>query len=124
MRKVFEDDRITQRGLSLLETSWEGIAMHAKRKKEASHLYERRELPYPGDAEAIEDFVAKEDWLEFGTTIGPKWISETNNDSFNYQKVMQKKKFEQEAMKLLLRFTALGLRLFQSFRIKGVMLSK
>ena len=93
--KVFEEDRIRQRRPSLLETSWEGIAMHVhaflalhgftmkhphwgvwtlkprpKEEMELAHLYERREFPYPGDAEAMEEFIAKGGMTV--TTIVPK----------------------------------------------------
>ncbi|XVF05385.1 hypothetical protein REPUB_Repub05bG0167300 [Reevesia pubescens] len=131
IRKQYQEaktDRVRQRRLSLLETSWEGIAdllctytlfgvawlynetsplgwwilkPRPKEERELAHLYERREFPYPGDAEAMEEFVAKGGMI--GTTIGLKGIIETDKDSFNYQKEMQNKKFEQEAMKLWLR---------------------
>ncbi|XVE87881.1 hypothetical protein DITRI_Ditri19aG0024100 [Diplodiscus trichospermus] len=72
-----------------------------KEERELAHLYERREFPYPGDAEAMEEFIAKGGII--GTTIGPKGLVETDKDSLNYQKELQKKKFDQEAMKLWLR---------------------
>ncbi|TQE00948.1 hypothetical protein C1H46_013488 [Malus baccata] len=60
-----------------------------------------REFPYPGDEEAMEEFVAKGGMI--GTTIGPKGFVETDKDAFNYQKELQKKKLEQEAQKLWVR---------------------
>jgi hypothetical protein len=38
-----------------------------------------------------------------GTTIGPKGTVETDKDSYNYQKQLQDKKFEQEAQKMWFR---------------------
>nr|XP_009617499.3 uncharacterized protein LOC104109836 [Nicotiana tomentosiformis] len=49
----------------------------------------------------MEEFVAKGGMI--GTTIGPKGIVESDKDSFNYQKVLQDKKFEQEAFKPWIR---------------------
>ena len=72
-----------------------------KEERELAHLYERREFPYPGDAEAMEEFVARGGMI--GTTIGPKGTVENDKDSYNYQKQLQDKKFEQEAQKLWFR---------------------
>ncbi|XWS71608.1 hypothetical protein CRYUN_Cryun03dG0152500 [Craigia yunnanensis] len=80
---------------------WWTLKPRPKEERELANLYERREFPYPGDAEAMEEFIAK--GCMIGTTISPKGIVETGKDSFNYQKEMQNKKFEQEAMKLWLR---------------------
>ena len=66
-----------------------------------AHLYERREFPYPGDTEAMEDFVAKGGMI--GTAIGPKGVVESEGEGDNYQKEMEKKKFDKEAQKLWLR---------------------
>ncbi|CAO2821117.1 unnamed protein product [Amaranthus hypochondriacus] len=49
----------------------------------------------------MEDFVAKGGMI--GTNIGPKGMIEVDKDSYNYQKVLQDKKFEQEANKLWIR---------------------
>jgi hypothetical protein len=38
-----------------------------------------------------------------GTTIGPKGTVENDKDSYNYQKQLQDKKFDQEAQKLWFR---------------------
>ncbi|WZZ90135.1 hypothetical protein YC2023_118714 [Brassica napus] len=54
-----------------------------------------REFPYPGDTEAIEDFVAKGGMV--GTRIGPKGIVESEGEADNYQKEMEKKMFDEEA---------------------------
>ncbi|KAE8732346.1 hypothetical protein F3Y22_tig00002237pilonHSYRG01878 [Hibiscus syriacus] len=75
---------------------WWTLKPRPKEERELARLYERREFPYPGDAEAMEEFIAKGGMI--GTTLGPKGIIETDKDSFNYQK-----EFEQEAMKLGLR---------------------
>lgn len=80
---------------------WWTLKPRPKEEKELAHLYERREFPYPGDKEAMEEFVTKGGMI--GTTIGPKGTVETDKDSFNYQKALQDKKFEQEAHKLWFR---------------------
>lgn len=72
-----------------------------KEEKELAHLYERREFPYPGDEEAMEEFVAKGGMI--GTSIGPKGMIESDKDSYNYQKDLQDKKLDQEALKLWIR---------------------
>ncbi|XP_011089783.1 uncharacterized protein LOC105170633 [Sesamum indicum] len=80
---------------------WWTLKPRPKEEKELAHLYERRKFPYPGDKEAMEEFIAKGGMI--GTTIGPKGIIETDKDSYNFQKELQDKKFEQEALKLWLR---------------------
>lgn len=50
----------------------------------------------------MEEFVAKGGMI--GTTIGPKGDIETmDKDSYNYQKELQDKKLEQEALKMWFR---------------------
>lgn len=49
---------------------WWTLKPRPKEEKEMAHLYERRKFPYPGDAEAVEEFVASGGTL--GTTSGPK----------------------------------------------------
>ena len=51
--------------------------------------YERREFPYPGDTDAMEDFVAKGGMV--GTMIAPKKIVESEGEADNYRKEMEKK---------------------------------
>ena len=80
---------------------WWTLKPKPKEERELAHLYERREFPYPGDAEAMEEFVTKGGMI--GTTIGPKGTVETDKDSYNYQKQLQDKKFEQEAQKMWFR---------------------
>ena len=80
---------------------WWTLKPRPKEERELAHLYERREFPYPGDEEAMEEFIAKGGMI--GTTIGPKGMVETDKDAVNYQKEMQNKKFEQEALKLWFR---------------------
>ncbi|KAG8367034.1 hypothetical protein BUALT_Bualt16G0030400 [Buddleja alternifolia] len=80
---------------------WWTLKPKPKEEKELAHLYERRKFPYPGDEEAMEEFVAKGGMI--GTTIGPKGIVETDKDSYNFQKELQDEKFDQEALKLWLR---------------------
>lgn len=70
-------------------------------EKEMAHLYERREFPYPGDTEAMEEFIRSGGTL--GTTIGPKGFIDSEMDPDNIQKQLQKQKFEQEAQKLWFR---------------------
>lgn len=64
-------------------------------------MYEYRQFPYPGDEEAMQEFIAKGGMI--GTTIGPKGTIETDKDAYNYQKELQDKKLEQEAQKLWMR---------------------
>lgn len=73
----------------------------SQEEKGMAHLYERREFPYPGDEEAVEEFIKSGGAL--GTTIGPKGFVDTNVDSDNMQKQLQSKKFDQEAQKLWFR---------------------
>ncbi|KAL3750566.1 hypothetical protein ACJRO7_011549 [Eucalyptus globulus] len=80
---------------------WWTLKPRPKEERELAHLYERRQFPYPGDKEAMEEFVAKGGMI--GTTIGPKGVVETDKDAYNYQKELQDKKLEQEAQKLWLR---------------------
>uniref|UniRef100_A0A0D9V0W6 Uncharacterized protein n=1 Tax=Leersia perrieri TaxID=77586 RepID=A0A0D9V0W6_9ORYZ len=80
---------------------WWTLKPRPKEEREMAHLYERREFPYPGDEEAIEEFIKSGGTL--GTTIGPKGFADANMDSDNMQKQLQSKKFEQEAQKLWFR---------------------
>ncbi|KAK4367519.1 hypothetical protein RND71_011311 [Anisodus tanguticus] len=80
---------------------WWTLKPRPKEEKELAHLYERRKFPYPGDEKAMEEFVAKGGMI--GTTIGPKGVIESDKDSYNYQKVLQDKKVDQEALKLWMR---------------------
>ncbi|KAJ8567044.1 hypothetical protein K7X08_019252 [Anisodus acutangulus] len=80
---------------------WWTLKPRPKEQKELAHLYERRKFPYPGDEKAMEEFVAKGGMI--GTTIGPKGVIESDKDSYNYQKVLQDKKVDQEALKLWMR---------------------
>ena len=66
-----------------------------------AHLYERRRYPYPGDTEAVEEFIKSGGTL--GTVISPKGFIEVGVDAEKFQKQMQSKKLEQESMKLWLR---------------------
>ncbi|MED6226967.1 hypothetical protein PIB30_108956 [Stylosanthes scabra] len=49
----------------------------------------------------MQEFIAKGGMI--GTTIGPKGTIEVDKDAVNYQKQLQDKKFEQEAMKMWMR---------------------
>ncbi|EPS59447.1 hypothetical protein M569_15360 [Genlisea aurea] len=80
---------------------WWTLKPVPKEEKELAHLYERRKFPYPGDEAAMEEFVAKGGMI--GTTIGPKGMVESDPGSYNFQKELQDRKFDQEAMKLWIR---------------------
>ncbi|CAH9094331.1 unnamed protein product [Cuscuta europaea] len=80
---------------------WWTLKPKPKEERELAHLYERRRFPYPGDEEAMEEFIANGGMI--GTTIGPKGLMESDKDSYNYQKALQDKKMEQEALKLWVR---------------------
>ncbi|CAK9326978.1 unnamed protein product [Citrullus colocynthis] len=80
---------------------WWTLKPRSKAEKDLAHLYERREFPYPGDEEAMEEFIAKGGMI--GTAIGPKGMLDFDKDSYNYQKELQNKKLEQEAQKLWFR---------------------
>ena len=49
---------------------WWTLKPRWKEERELAHLYERREFPYHGDAEAMEEFIAKGGMTV--TTIVPK----------------------------------------------------
>ncbi|WOL18394.1 hypothetical protein Cni_G27189 [Canna indica] len=80
---------------------WFNIQARPKEEKEMAHLYERRRYPYPGDQEAVVEYIRSGGSL--GTAIGPKGIIEGCKDAENLQKQLQAKKFDQEAQKLWLR---------------------
>ncbi|KAL5580820.1 hypothetical protein UlMin_013262 [Ulmus minor] len=80
---------------------WWTLKPRPKEEKELAHLYERREFPYPGDKEAMEEFIAKGGMI--GTAIGPKGVADFDKDACNYQKQLQDQKLQQEAQKLWLR---------------------
>ncbi|KAL5983123.1 hypothetical protein ACLOJK_017204 [Asimina triloba] len=80
---------------------WWTLKPRPREEKEMAHLYEQRRFPYPGDEEAVEEFIASGGTL--GTTIGPKGFIDSEKDSDNFQKKLQSKRFEQEAQKLWLR---------------------
>ncbi|MED6116995.1 hypothetical protein PIB30_105599 [Stylosanthes scabra] len=77
------------------------IKPRPKEEWELAHLYEYRQFPYPGDEEAMQEFIPKGGMI--GTTIGPKGTIEVDKDAVNYQKQLQDKKFEQEALKMWMR---------------------
>lgn len=80
---------------------WWTLKPRPKEEKELAHLYERRRFPYPGDTEAVEEFIKSGGTI--GTVISPKGFIEVGFDAENFQKQMQSKKLEQEAQKLWLR---------------------
>jgi hypothetical protein len=80
---------------------WWTLKPMPKEEKDMAHLYERREFPYPGDEEAMEEFIKNGGMI--GTTIGPKGNVENDKDESDYKKELKDKKFEQEAQKLWFR---------------------
>ncbi|XP_057962557.1 uncharacterized protein LOC131154071 [Malania oleifera] len=80
---------------------WWTLKPRPKEEREMAHLYERVQYPYPGDKEAMDEFIAKGGMI--GTTISPKGFIVSNKDSSSYQKELQDKKFEQESQKLWMR---------------------
>ncbi|XP_061347217.1 uncharacterized protein LOC133292775 [Gastrolobium bilobum] len=80
---------------------WWSLKPRPKEELELAHLYERRKFPYPGDEEAMEEFIAKGGMI--GTSIGPKGVIDSDKDALDYQKELKNKKFEQEAQKLWIR---------------------
>ncbi|KAF8388534.1 hypothetical protein HHK36_027209 [Tetracentron sinense] len=80
---------------------WWTLKPRPKEETEMAHLYERRKYPYPGDEEAMEEFIASGGM--HGTAIGPKGSVETGTDSDNFLKKIENKKLEQESQKLWLR---------------------
>ncbi|PKA65178.1 hypothetical protein AXF42_Ash013299 [Apostasia shenzhenica] len=80
---------------------WFTFRSRPKEEREMAHLYERRKYPYPGDTEAMEQFIASGGML--GTTIGPKGFIDSGKDKENFRKELQLQKFDQEAQKLWFR---------------------
>ncbi|XP_011624664.1 uncharacterized protein LOC18437641 isoform X2 [Amborella trichopoda] len=80
---------------------WWTLKPRPKEEWEMAHLYERIKYPYPGDEEAMKEFIASGGAI--GTAIGPKGIMDDGNDSENFPKKPQSKKFEQESQKLWFR---------------------
>jgi hypothetical protein len=68
-------------------------------EREMAHLYERRVFPYPGDKEAVQEFIEKGG--AYGTTIGSHDVRQKAKD--NRVADLQKERFEREAQKLWLR---------------------
>ncbi|KAK8934823.1 hypothetical protein KSP39_PZI014865 [Platanthera zijinensis] len=92
---------------------WWTTTSRPKEEWEMAHLYERRKFPYPGDKEAVEEFIASGGML--GTTIGPRGIIDAEKDE-NFQKRLQSQKFDQEAQKLWFRMKN---EVMQELREKG-----
>ncbi|KAL5742885.1 hypothetical protein ACOSP7_029617 [Xanthoceras sorbifolium] len=80
---------------------WWTLKPRPKEEREMAHLYERIQFPYPGDTEAMEEFIRKGGMI--GSVYNPKGMIESDRDVDNYQKVLQDKKFEQESQKMWLR---------------------
>ncbi|KAG0477735.1 hypothetical protein HPP92_012454 [Vanilla planifolia] len=80
---------------------WWTFIRRPKEEREMAHLYERRRFPYPGDKEAMEQFIASGGMI--GTTIAPKGLVDSEKDFDNMEKQLQSQKFEQEAQKLWFR---------------------
>ncbi|KAJ0021292.1 uncharacterized protein LOC116113221 [Pistacia vera] len=80
---------------------WWTLKPRPKEEKELAHLYERLQFPYPGDTEAMEEFIRKGGMI--GSVFGPKGNIESEREVNNYQKMLQDQKFNQETQKLWLR---------------------
>lgn len=81
---------------------WWSMNLRPKEEREMAHLYERVPYPYPGDEEAMKEFIAKGGAI--GTSIGPKGTVVAEKDMVPaFQKELQDRKFEQEAQKLWTR---------------------
>ncbi|KAJ0603843.1 hypothetical protein HanHA300_Chr02g0042831 [Helianthus annuus] len=81
---------------------WWTLKPVPKEEKELAHLYQRINYPYPGDEEAMTDFIAKGGMI--GTMVSAKGTIEMDSSGpMNYQKQLQKDKLDQEALKLWLR---------------------
>lgn len=76
---------------------WWTLKPKPKEEKELAHLYERIKFPYPGDNEAMEEFLKKGGMI--GSVVGPKGMIESDK----VKKDLQDKHFEQEAQKMWLR---------------------
>ncbi|KAL8261723.1 hypothetical protein R6Q59_025772 [Mikania micrantha] len=80
---------------------WWTLKPVPKEEKELAHLYQRINYPYPGDEEAMTEFIAKGGMI--GTMVSAKGTIEMDQGPMNYQNQLQKEKFDQEALKLWLR---------------------
>ncbi|KAK4855896.1 hypothetical protein QYF36_012057 [Acer negundo] len=80
---------------------WWTLKPRPKEEKEMAHLYERIQFPYPGDTEAMEEFIRKGGMI--GSVYNPKGMIESDRDANAYQQVLKDKKFEQESQKMWLR---------------------
>jgi hypothetical protein len=78
---------------------WWTLKPRTKEEREMAHLYERRVFPYPGDKEAVQEFIEKGG--AYGTTIGSHDVRQKAKD--NRVADLQKERFEREAQKLWLR---------------------
>ncbi|KAG6555966.1 hypothetical protein Mapa_001906 [Marchantia paleacea] len=88
---------------------WWTLKPRTKEEKEMAHLYQRRDFPYPGDEEAVKEFVAKGG--TYGTTIGTQAAMQSTGDDLISD--LQREKFEREAQKLWLRMRHEVLREFE-----------
>ncbi|KAJ8629021.1 hypothetical protein MRB53_022344 [Persea americana] len=106
--EISEENRIGERRLLLLEANreensplgWWNFKYIPKEEKDTV-IYERVNYPYPGDKEAMDAFIASGGLR--GTAIGPQGFFDPREDSENYHKEWQKKRYEQEAKKLWFR---------------------
>ena len=80
---------------------WWTLKPIPKEEKELAHLYERKEYPYPGDKEAMDEFIANGGMI--GTTVDPKGYVVFDRDGSSFQKEMHEQKFQGEANKLWIR---------------------
>lgn len=81
---------------------WWTLKPRPKEEKELAHLYERVPYPYPGDTEAMEEFIKKGGMI--GSGFGPKGnLLSDGGEVSNYQKLLQDQKFDHEVQKLWFR---------------------
>ncbi|CAM6092418.1 unnamed protein product [Calypogeia fissa] len=78
---------------------WWTLKPRTKEEREMANLYQRREYPYPGDKEAVKEFVEKGG--TYGTAIGSQSALKESGNSILLD--MQREKFERESHKLWLR---------------------
>ncbi|KAG0556804.1 hypothetical protein M758_11G077700 [Ceratodon purpureus] len=88
---------------------WWTLKPRTKEEREMAEQYERRVFPYPGDKEAVKEFI--EQGGASGTTIGTK--SDRQRAGDDRVSELQKEKFDREAQKLWIRMQQEATREFQ-----------
>lgn len=88
---------------------WWTLKPRTKEERDMAASYERRVFPYPGDKEAVQEFIEKGG--ASGTTIGTKFDRQKAGDDRVSE--LQKAKFDREAEKLWSRMQQEAMREFQ-----------